>query len=101
MRPTRESTRASRSRVNYAEAEALADITDEEDERDAGLKDADERKAKQKNAVAAFDDTSELDDEVEKVLAHRCAPFTVVPFLFVLLVERNVLLSLHLRTTPE
>ena len=70
VKPTRESVR-SRRKVNYAEAEALADITDDEDV-DAGAKSDEERKQKQKNAVAAFDDTSELDDEVEKVLAHRC-----------------------------
>lgn len=68
MKKTRGSLR-SRSKVNYAEAEAFADITDD----DAPEANSDEeRKQKQKNAVAAFDDTSELDDEVEKVLAHRC-----------------------------
>lgn len=67
MKKTRGSLR-SRSKVNYAEAEAFADITDD----DAPEANSDEeRKQKQKNAVAAFDDTSELDDEVEKVLAHR------------------------------
>lgn len=72
IKPTRESNR-SRKKVNYAEAEAFADITDD-DEADEGQRSDEERKQKQKNAVAAFDDTSELDDEVEKVLAHRCAP---------------------------
>ena len=72
LKPTRESTR-SRNRVNYADAEAFADITDD-DEADEGQRSDEERKQKQKNAVAAFDDTSELDDEVERVLAHRCAP---------------------------
>lgn len=70
IKPTRESVR-SRKRVNYADAEAFGGITDDED-LDAGNKSDEERKQKQKNAVAAFDDTSELDDEVEKVLAHRC-----------------------------
>lgn len=70
VKPTRESVR-SRNRVNYADAEAFAEITDDEDG-DTGSKSDEERKQKQKNAVAAFDDTSELDDEVEKVLAHRC-----------------------------
>ena len=70
IKPTRESVR-SRRKINYADAEAFADISDDEDQ-DAGAKSDEERKQKQKNAVAAFDDTSELDDEVEKVLAHRC-----------------------------
>jgi hypothetical protein len=79
-KPTRESVR-SRKRINYAEAEALADITDDE-EFDGGNNSDEERKIKAKNAVAAFDDTSEFDDEVERVLAHRCAsPQISIPFL--------------------
>ena len=70
MQKTRGSLR-SKSKINYAEAEAFAQITDDE----APENNSDEeRKQKQKNAVAAFDDTSELDDEVERVLSHRCAP---------------------------
>jgi hypothetical protein len=69
MQKTRGSLR-SKSKINYAEAEAFAQITDDE----APENNSDEeRKQKQKNAVAAFDDTSELDDEVERVLSHRCA----------------------------
>jgi hypothetical protein len=73
MQKTRGSLR-SKTKVNYAEAEAFADITDD----DAPEANSDEeRKQKQKNAVAAFDDTSELDDEVERVLSHRCSPCPV------------------------
>lgn len=69
MQKTRGSLRG-KSKINYAEAEAFAQITDDE----APENNSDEeRKQKQKNAVAAFDDTSELDDEVERVLSHRYA----------------------------
>jgi hypothetical protein len=71
---TRASSRSSVQRkVNYAEAEAFGDITDEDD-LDAIDSDEERQKKRQKTAIAAFDDTSDLDDEVEKVLSHRFAP---------------------------
>jgi hypothetical protein len=101
-KPTRESNR-SRKRVNYAEAEAFADITDDEGFDDGNNSD-EERKLKAKNAVAAFDDTSEFDDEVERVLAHRCASDYDV-FCIALSLCAGAKLSItqrrrHMRTSP-
>lgn len=80
MQKTRGSLRG-KSKINYAEAEAFAQITDDDQPENNS---DEERKLKQKNAVAAFDDTSELDDEVERVLSHRFVPY-VCFFLSVLL----------------
>ena len=44
--------------------------------------DEERQKKKQKTAIAAFDDTSDLDDEVERILSHRYATsavFSVTP----------------------